>query len=691
MSGDFSRDTFDRRKHYRAVTLQQGRLQLDADWNEAVDQELYRLRATAADVAGAAAAVGSGFQIVVQGGSLKIEPGRLYAGGLLCELAGETPLDAQPNLPGVPLPTAAGTYLAYLDVWERAITAVEDPDLLEPALGGQDTTVRTRAVCQVRILTPAVAANSVCSSFSPFWAPSGDPPPAPGRLRARANGSAPFPDRAYRVEVHAAGNAGAATFKWARDNASVAAAVATLSGTVVTLAARPGLAAGTLFASGDWVEATDDGRVLRGEPGVLGQVTAVDPAARTLTVASWSGGTPALGPGALVRRWNGGVRTLTAPGFFPLESGVEVEFAAGPFRTGDAWLVASRAAGVLWPVSAGAAVFKDPDAIRHTYAPLAILKLSAAGNWSVVSDCRQTFSPITETLDPNKVDRGGDSMTGKLTIESDLTITGNVQIGSFDLQPAGVPPVSGATVPPRLSVSGGALQPDATQGIVFANGADEASLRFLPAGGGGKLVLDAITGTTLTLRQGGADTLVVNTAGQVGIIQPSPRATLDALGQTRATGLQVTGALTFVPGAEDGFVLTSDATGGATWQPLPIEAAGSPAFFETPIEVATGTAAIGWTAFSFPAGKVPTDASAAILEAEARENDQEFWIQIRRNNGSPTLLLLRARAAGSSDDFAWANQGIFPLDSGSFEYQVFGTVTSFSPFAWKIRAVGYFL
>jgi hypothetical protein len=34
MNGDFSRRTFARGKYYRAVLLQQGRIQLDADYNE---------------------------------------------------------------------------------------------------------------------------------------------------------------------------------------------------------------------------------------------------------------------------------------------------------------------------------------------------------------------------------------------------------------------------------------------------------------------------------------------------------------------------------------------------------------------------------------------------------------------------------------------------------------------------------
>src|SRR3954471_5928935 len=36
MKGDFTRRTFDPKKHYRGVEMQQGRVQTDADWNEQV-------------------------------------------------------------------------------------------------------------------------------------------------------------------------------------------------------------------------------------------------------------------------------------------------------------------------------------------------------------------------------------------------------------------------------------------------------------------------------------------------------------------------------------------------------------------------------------------------------------------------------------------------------------------------------
>ena len=37
MKGDFSRSTFRKKKHYRKVKMQQGRVQIDADWNEQID------------------------------------------------------------------------------------------------------------------------------------------------------------------------------------------------------------------------------------------------------------------------------------------------------------------------------------------------------------------------------------------------------------------------------------------------------------------------------------------------------------------------------------------------------------------------------------------------------------------------------------------------------------------------------
>ena len=52
MQGDFSRNTFDPTKHFSRVLMQQGRVQLDADWNELNAIVFHYLRTLARDVYG---------------------------------------------------------------------------------------------------------------------------------------------------------------------------------------------------------------------------------------------------------------------------------------------------------------------------------------------------------------------------------------------------------------------------------------------------------------------------------------------------------------------------------------------------------------------------------------------------------------------------------------------------------------
>src|SRR5215217_6505924 len=67
-----------------------------------------------------------------------------------------------PNPTGLDLedlePNESRTDLVYLDVWQRHITAIEDPDILEVALGGPDTTTRVKTVWQVKVLKGVRAA-----------------------------------------------------------------------------------------------------------------------------------------------------------------------------------------------------------------------------------------------------------------------------------------------------------------------------------------------------------------------------------------------------------------------------------------------------------------------------------------------------------------------------------------------------
>ncbi|MFI0975414.1 DUF6519 domain-containing protein [Streptomyces sp. NPDC021093] len=440
MKGDFTRRTFDRRDHYRAVLLQQGRVQLDADWNEQADIWAHLAQQTADDTIGAHGGPlpGAGMAVTDAGGArpsgtapmdLRISAGRYYVGGVLCENEDVVPLAVQPDLPGVPLPKDAGRYAAYLDVWCEHVTALERPALREVALGGPDTATRARTVWQLRL--SRVADGATCPDVAPPWEPPGTT--STGRLRARAKApaEAPLPcvipagtgyrrleNQLYRVEIlDPSGSPGGPTYVWSRDNGSVAARLLKVENDALTLEAPP-RDERLGFAKDDWVEVTDAGRVRRGEPGFLGRLGEVT--GTRLPVAEWRGGPPVgvggAGGAAVVRRWDGEGATAVEEGWAALndEDGVEIQFEKdGVHRTGDHWLIPARTADlraersdlslagdVEWPRTGGGdPLFRPRAGVEHLYAAVALLDLAADGKWTGVADCRRLFPPLTGLTD----------------------------------------------------------------------------------------------------------------------------------------------------------------------------------------------------------------------------------------------------------------------------------------------------
>ncbi len=161
MKGDFSRLRFNPRKQYTAVLEQQGRVALDADANEQCAIEGYLRQTETVDVIGeyGAPAHDAGFAISVSGNDILIGSGRYYVEGLMCENAQDNlSYGHQPCLVG-PSPSASalladlrragGSIQVFLQVWQRLVTALDDPCLREPALGQADTTARLQTVWRV--------------------------------------------------------------------------------------------------------------------------------------------------------------------------------------------------------------------------------------------------------------------------------------------------------------------------------------------------------------------------------------------------------------------------------------------------------------------------------------------------------------------------------------------------------------
>ena len=304
MSGDYSRRRFEKRMDFSAVLNQQGRVQLDSDWNELNEIHSRRLRTETVGTMGRAVVPTEGgknanaFKITLDNGILNIGAGRIYVDGLLAENHGDLsntiefdavleeekatqpiPYDKQPYLPNAPtvapLPTG-GLHAVYLDVWQREVTYLEHSGLVENAVG-VDTTTRMQTAWQVKL--KKLDGLGTCDSL-----PEALTKPSMGRLSTKAVGVATATDpckvpptggyrgldnRLYRVEIHDGGATGVATFKWSHDNASMAVAVTAISADRKSITVDAiGRDSVMRFAIDDWVEVTEDWFELASQPGL---------------------------------------------------------------------------------------------------------------------------------------------------------------------------------------------------------------------------------------------------------------------------------------------------------------------------------------------------------------------------------------------------------------------------------------
>src|SRR5215218_10066223 len=158
MSADLSRVRFDPLRDHSGIGSLQGRVWLDADFNEQVAITDRRLRAQVVDLTPAPSIVSrltpDAFKITEAGGVISISAGRMYVDGLLAENHGLPtkielePILAEPNGAAAiaytqqpyrrdvtDAPTTGGQHLFYLVAWQRELDHLNTPDLVEPAIG----------------------------------------------------------------------------------------------------------------------------------------------------------------------------------------------------------------------------------------------------------------------------------------------------------------------------------------------------------------------------------------------------------------------------------------------------------------------------------------------------------------------------------------------------------------------------
>jgi photosystem II stability/assembly factor-like uncharacterized protein len=387
----------------------------DAGWLVGDGSTALRIASGSPDVA----------RIVLPSVNLSIEPGRCYVYGTLCELEVRASYAHQPD-GGASERLAPGGYLMYLDAWQRHISALEAPPIREVALGGPDTTTRAQTVAQVRALTLPLSSpfDWNCGSTLAMWdALVNAPPPV---LAARAQpqlaaaslcdiaataGYQRLENQLYRVEVHEGG--ANPTFKWSRENGSVAFAVvsvtveATQQQTIVKLAAR-GRDANLDLAIHDRVELIDDDAELSQRAGVFFEYLSDGSDELEVVLAGIPTGTLGQDPTRhpILRRWDHkpdvpgtNVLPIVEGSWIELEDGVQVQFGpGGQYRPGDYWQIPARTitGDVEWPRNDdGDPIARPPSGIKDAYCRLGIIEVAADGGVTVVGDCRKMFPPLT--------------------------------------------------------------------------------------------------------------------------------------------------------------------------------------------------------------------------------------------------------------------------------------------------------
>ena len=457
MKGDFSRFTFDSNKQYTRVLHQQGRVLLDADWNEMVEIHCHDLCNVMRDLIGpyGGPVDNCGFRIIgsstgnrrrdrthcgklkLKRGDFLIDKGRYYVDGIACVNASETTYCTQPYLCTKPL--RKGMYLVYLDVWERHITHIEDHEIREVALGGTDTATRTKVIWQVK--THKLPRIMTCSTIQRSWQDLTYKwqPKNRGMLSAitKSNPNATsVPDgysgsenHLYRVEIHKAGRiTNKPTFKWSRENGTIAYKVLSVnidtpSDTTTVTFDRPSQSVPLPLQLQDWVEVLDDYCVLEARPGSLLQVKEIDETNSQVTLQGLCSGSICNDQSSIciMRRWDqkqgkgseiqdGAIvikEGLSENSWLDLENGIRIRFEpGGKYCTGDYWLIPARTqtGSIEWPCSDGSPTARPPFGICHHFAPLSIVNFDTQGKVNV-RDCRLAFRvksqrPVVNTFFP---------------------------------------------------------------------------------------------------------------------------------------------------------------------------------------------------------------------------------------------------------------------------------------------------
>jgi Family of unknown function (DUF6519) len=422
MKGDFSKWQFDKTDNFNGVLHQQGKVLLDSDWNaqttietdwqETAGQDVIgtgvaAVPADAVDSFKVSSAIGIGNQA-----TLTLLPGHAWVDGLLTYLKADASKTTasrlatylEPPIQPIPSnPNVGDRDAVILEVWREAIHGFQIPNtLIEPALGGPDTTERIHTAVAFRLFR--LAAGETCDSIrGKLQADKGkltvslQPPKVIAKdcPVVEGGGYTGFEHHLYRIEI-AQTTSGDPMFKWSQFNGGLVG-----RGTFDPVARRVSITANLVAIATSglgefYLEAIEYDRD-RGHWKVTygASVTLNNDNELELPTTPIFGAIPATP--VFFRLWNGIAKLSDFPvGANPheLRDGIRLEFEAGVTHIpGDYWTFPVRAGEIGNPEMLINA--EPPHGIHYHRVPIAVLQWNTPPSVDPIEDCRQPFQPLT--------------------------------------------------------------------------------------------------------------------------------------------------------------------------------------------------------------------------------------------------------------------------------------------------------
>lgn len=448
---DISRSGFNPFKHYSGVRMQQGRILTDDDFNEDRRIEGEQVRRDNLDIIGPSGSRDDGFRIINPGldtedGCINFDilPGRMYVGGFRFELERKETFIRQKDWLQKSSAEKADNLdelegnerydLVYLEAWQQSVTATEDGELFETALGGADTGARIRNMRQVKVHVNI--GEKECSKAWQIWKENQKGTMSRGselkhdeHLKVTfqtepgednlctpqvAGGYLGAENQAIRVQLTSTDK-----FTWGFDNASPLYRVTVKGKTVTFQTAIKDQAHwpvhNRLVEILPWSALLANGEKIAELTGSLIKVESYDPDKGEITLQkelpidfdqSWYT-VPAEQSFYFLRIWDRGP-DLESPETIPFvndtsvplgKTGLNVTFSGSELLCGDFWIIAARPNTpnrvVPWKLEVDAL----PHGIRRFFSPLAIIRWYLDNKiikGEVVHDCRRRFRPLTD-------------------------------------------------------------------------------------------------------------------------------------------------------------------------------------------------------------------------------------------------------------------------------------------------------